>query len=237
MLLRCVLLAMLMICAPGFACAQSITFNTEEWYPYSYTDEEGHLMGTAVEIVRAVVEKVGMNPIIAVNSRTRSYNRALSRDGNCVFPSPMVGKHRTRFKWISPIETNRWVIYKRKGKAISAQNMTDLKDKKLGGFIGSTVTSYIRSLGHDIKLLPRDEDGLGKLDDGTIDLWATTEFIALTLSKTQGVEIEEVLGVRDNILGIACNLGIDVAMLAKLQSALDEINSSEEGNQIRQSKF
>ena len=71
MALARILLSIFLVSAFGVANAQSIIFNTEEWYPYSYTDEDGTLKGTAVDVVKAVIEEMDMNPVIAVNSRAR----------------------------------------------------------------------------------------------------------------------------------------------------------------------
>ena len=86
-------------------------------------------------------------------------------------------------------------------------------------------------------LLPRNGDGLENLVSGKIDLWATTEFAARTLSKKVGVKIDEVLEVRENILGIACNKNISDEAIVKMQEALDGVNASGTGDRIRRSKF
>ncbi|NKD76549.1 transporter substrate-binding domain-containing protein [Haematospirillum sp. H1815] len=220
----------------GGVQAQTFVFNTEEWYPYSYSSR-GTFVGTATEIVRLMAENAGIAYTIAVHPRARSYSMTTSKNFNCSFPVPLSDEYSKRLKWIAPIEMNRWVVYKKKDSTLALQNLGDLKGKTIGGYVGGSVSAYVKSLGLKVNYETVDDANPRKLEEGSIDVWATTEFSALTLARKAGVEIEEAFEIEKNIMGIACNNNIDDLTIDRLQQSLNALNNSGEADAIRRSKF
>ncbi|AMW34767.1 transporter substrate-binding domain-containing protein [Haematospirillum jordaniae] len=228
--------ALALLVAPGVAAAQTLTFNTEEWFPYNYA-KDGKVAGTATQIVERAAQAAQVPYTIALGPWNRAYNTALTQKDNCVYSTTVTDERKPLFKWVTPVETVKWVVYKAKGNALTAASMDDLKGKKIGGYVGDAVANYMKSQGFTVDEAPGDDANPKKLQAGRIDAWATTDISGIKLAKDAGVEIEKVIDIRENVMGLACNKEIDDATIAKLQAALDTLNSSGEAEKIRQSKF
>ncbi|NKD76785.1 transporter substrate-binding domain-containing protein [Haematospirillum sp. H1815] len=213
-----------------------LTLNTEEWYPFSYTKEHKS-SGTAVEIVRLIMKQAGISYQIVNGPWNRSYNTALVKPENCVFPTQITKDRKPLFKWVSPIETNRWVVYRKKGSPLQAKTLDDLKGKIIGGYIGDAIAVHLKGRGFSVEEATADHFNVKKLESGKIDAWATTQISGMKLAKDGGLEIEQVLEIRENTLALACNRTLDDALVSKLQAALDALEASGEAEKIRQSKF
>lgn len=235
-MLKRFLLALVLAALPCTVSAESLTFNTEDWFPYNH-DIGGKVAGTSTEILEKVAKAAGVKYQIVLGPWNRSYNTALNQPGNCVYSTTLTEERKPLFQWIKPLESVKWVVYKVKGSPLTASSLEDLKGKTIGGYVGDAVANYMKSQGFKVDEAPGDAANPKKLQAGRIDAWATTDISGIQLSKDAGIEVEHVVDIRENILGVACNKGIDGAVIAKLQKALDGLNASGEADKIRQSKF
>lgn len=235
---HCLFAAFALLILPNTAAAGpwSLTLNTEEWYPFSYTQDH-KATGTAVEIIRLVLKEAGIGYQIVTGPWNRSYNTALVKPDNCVFPTQVTEDRKPLFKWIGPVERNRWVVYKTKDSPLTASTMDDLKDKLIGGYIGDAVAVYLKQQSFRVEEATADHLNVKKLRSGKIDAWATTQLSGIKLAKDAGLDIEQVVEIRENTLALACNRAVDDAIIARMQHALDALEASGEAEKIRQSKF
>lgn len=235
-MLKRLLPALVLAVTPGVASAQTLTFNTEDWFPYNYA-KDGKVVGTATEIVEKAAQDAKVPYTIALGPWNRAYNTALTQKDNCVYSTTVTDERKPLFKWVTPVETVKWVVYKAKGNALTATSLEELKGKKIGGYIGDAVANYLKSQGFVVDEAPGDDANPKKLQAGRIDAWATTDISGTKLAKDAGVDIEKVIDIRENVMGLACNKDVDDATIASLQTALDALNASGEAEKIRKSKF
>lgn len=235
---HCLFAAFALLILPDTAAARpwTLTLNTEEWYPFSYTQHH-KATGTAVEIIRLVLKEAGINYQIVTGPWNRSYSAALMKPDNCAFPTQVTEDRKPLFKWVGPVETNRWVVYKTKGSPLAANTLDDLKNKVIGGYNGDAVVVYLKQKGFRVEEATTDHLNIKKLQSGKIDAWATTQLSGTKLARDAGLDIEQVVEIRENALALACNRAVDDAIIARLQHALDALEASGEAAKIRQSKF
>lgn len=223
---------------PGTAMAQGQTliFNTEEWFPYNYAKGDG-VVGTATELVKRIASKAGIPYTITLGPWNRSYNNALTLPNHCVYSTNITEERRPLFKWVAPIENARWVVYKKKGSLIEAKSLEDLRNRVFGGYLGDAIATYLKNNDFKVEEAASDHINPRKLEAGRIDVWATYDASGLKLAQDSEVEIELVLPIRDNELGLACNKMVDDNAIMAMQKALNELNASGEADAIRKSKL
>lgn len=230
------LAAVLWISVPQPTTAQMLTFNTEEWFPYNYM-EDGAIAGTSTALVHMISKRAGIKYTMALQPWALSYNNALHLPDHCVFSTNVTRERLPLFKWVKPLENARWVVYKLRTNPLVASSLDDLKDKTFGGYLGDAIAVFLKSQGFKVEEAASDHINPYKLEKGEIDVWATYDSSGLRLAKERGIEIEAILTVRNNELALACNKHIDDAIIAKLQNALDNVNTSGEADEIRRRKF
>lgn len=221
---------------PGNALSRLLTFNTEEWYPYTYIEED-NVTGTTVKIVKLMAKKANVRYAIITGPWSRAYSTAIDKADNCVFPIQITEERRPLFKWVETLEINQWTVYKLKGNPTVAKTLDDLKEKVIGGYTGDAVATYMKDLGFKVDEAPSDRINPKRLLLGKIDVWATTQLSGIRLAHEANVPIEPVINIRKNSLALACNLSVSDEIISDLQEALDQLNTSGKADEIRDSKF
>ncbi|AMW34772.1 amino acid ABC transporter substrate-binding protein [Haematospirillum jordaniae] len=221
---------------PLTATAAPLTFNTEDWFPYNYT-KNGKVVGSSTELIKLIGKNADVEYEIVLGPWNKSYTEALNLPGKCVYTTAVTDERKPLFKWVYPIDTTRLIIYKLKGKPLTASSLDDLKGKKIGSYTDDAAAEFLKSKGFTVDEAPADNVNPKKLVTGRIDAWITTDTSGLKLAKEAGVEVEEVMVAHEHPLGLACNKSVDDAVIAKMQKALDDLIASGEADKIRQSKF
>lgn len=86
-------------CIVGSAAAQSLTVVTEEWPPYNHT-EKGQVAGVVTEVVRATLERAGIDYTINVYPWARAYDMAQNRENVLIYSIFRLPIRERLFKWI-----------------------------------------------------------------------------------------------------------------------------------------
>lgn len=217
------------------ALAVDLVYNTEEWTYYNYV-HEGRITGTSTEVLRLISSAAGVSYEIVLGPWDTSYSAALNDPENCVFSTVLTEERLPRFKWVAPIEKTRLVLFKLKGNPLTASSFEDLKGKKIGSYKESVEVDILR--GHGLKVIeaPVDYVNIGKLRSGQIDAWATGD-VSIRQAQEANVDIEEFFVISENDVGLACHTSTDDALIAKLQTALNEMKDSGELERMWRTKF
>lgn len=81
------------------AYGQSIRVVTEEWPPYSYT-QDGKIIGVVTEIVRETLDRSGLDYTIESYPFARSYSMAQSEKNVLIYSIVRIPSREQQFKWI-----------------------------------------------------------------------------------------------------------------------------------------
>lgn len=236
-----VLLALLVALPAGragmaLAQGQTLIFNTEEWFPYNYA-RGNDVVGTSTELVKRMATKARIAHTITLSPWNRAYNNALTLPNHCVYSTNITDERKPLFKWVAPIENARWVIYKLKGSPIQAKTLEDLKGRVFGGYLGDAIAVYLKNMDFKVEEAASDHINPRKLLARRIDVWATYDASGLKLAEDSEVEVELLIPIRDNELGLACNKMVDDSAIAAMQKALADMNASGEADAIRKSRL
>lgn len=94
-----VLTLLLALAVTAQAWAEPITVVTEEWPPYNYS-EAGVAKGVVTEVVRAALDRSGMDYAIDIYPWARSYDMAKSGENVLIYSIFKLPNREKSFKWI-----------------------------------------------------------------------------------------------------------------------------------------
>ncbi len=209
----------------GPALAADITFVTEEYAPFNYS-EGGEIKGIAVEQVRQIAEASGIYYQMEIMPWARALMLAERQAGHCVFTTGHTPERHAKFRWVEPLLRDQMVMIKRKGSPIVATTLEQARAFRIGSQRGDIGFDVLKQLGFtDIDLASDIEITLGKLRSGRIDLMPTS---VKTYDKliADGQPIERAMLMDGQVYGIACNRSVPEETIRALQQALDALVTS-----------
>ena len=81
------------------AAAEPLRVVTEDWPPYNYT-EDGKVVGLATEMVRAILDRAGVEYTLECLPWARAYGLALNDPNVLIYSILKVGDREPLFKWV-----------------------------------------------------------------------------------------------------------------------------------------
>ena len=217
------------ICTAAFASIAttsiadtSLTLLTEEYPPYNYT-ENGEIVGSATELVQEAMAAAGVSYTIESLPWARAFSTAQKQPETCVFTTNITDKRRPLFKWISPLLANQMVLVARADNPVSISSLEDARSYSIGTYKDDVAETHMKDAGMNIVSTSKEELNIKKLKAGRIDLWVT---FRERLSLLNDPELVEVFMVDETVAGVACNLSVDDATIARIQGSRDTLIAS-----------
>jgi len=110
------------------------------------------------------------------------------------------------------------------GSALRLDSLEQARQYRIGAYKDDAVSQHLESKGFAPLNSLRDQENVGKLLKGQIDLWATTDPVGPYLAKQEGVSgLTTVLRFNDAQLFLALNRQTPDEVVKRLQGALDEM--------------
>lgn len=159
--------------------AEELSFNTQEFAPFSYTID-GNVSGSGVEIVQAVCNEAQLDCPIQILpwSRAQAWVKMGKNDG--IF---YVGKNEKRERWLTftpPILVTEYGFFAQTDSGLKFESIKDLQGKHVAVYGPSNTANSLEKLRRqliDQKLTPfeieervNDEWGFLKLSVGRVDM-------------------------------------------------------------------
>ena len=118
---------------PTFVQAEEILALTEEWPPYTYT-EDGKIMGVGTDIVQATLDKADIKASFKLYPWARSYKLASEGENILIYTIMKTAEREELFKWIGPILPPAEIfMFKLKTRDdIVIETLEDAKQYKIG---------------------------------------------------------------------------------------------------------
>lgn len=207
------------------ARAGEITFVTEEYAPFNYSDN-GTIKGIAVEQVHQIAVAAGLSYRIEIMPWARAVVLAERRRDHCVFTTGHNRARDKRFRWVEPLLKDQMVMVKLKGSDVAATAPSDIHKLRVGAQRGDFAVEALREHGFlNIDLAADISVSLGKLKSGRIDLMPTSVKSYEKMLK-DGQPVEKAMLLDGQIYGIACHTSMPPETIEAMQKALDELIAS-----------
>lgn len=211
----------------------SVVLLTENFPPYNMAingknfAQEDSIDGIAVDIVKEMFKRAGVQYSLTLRFPwDRIYKLALEKPGYGVFVTARLPERESQFKWVGPIGPDDWVLLAKADSKITLNNLDEAKKYRVGAYKGDAMANYLTERGFEPVLALRDQENAGKLQEGSIDLWASGDPAGRYLAKQVGVTgLKTVLRFNSDQLFLALNRETPDAVVQKLQAALDKMRA------------
>lgn len=114
-------------------CAGQLTILTEDSPPVNFIGPSGELEGLSVDIVRKIMERLGIKTQIRVLPWARAYKIVSGRPDTMLFSTTRTSQREHLFKWAGPLAKHEWVFIAGKKSGISIASLEDAKAVPLIG--------------------------------------------------------------------------------------------------------
>ncbi len=192
--------------------------------------QDGKLTGGAVEVVREVMRRIGLESDIQVIPWARSYDALLHDPDVVLFSTALTEERQDLFQWVGPILRADWVLLARKGEGHLISSLEDAKRvSKIGTYISDVRDKYLVELG--FTNLERCTDmviNYRKLARGRLDLVAAADLGMDWVSEEAGLEageLEIALSFYQIDAYIAFSKKTDAAIVELWRDALDSMKT------------
>lgn len=115
------------------AYATDIKVVTEEWPPYTYS-ENGEIKGVVTEIVRATLDRSGLDYTIDVYPWARAYSMAQQGENVLIYSIFRLPSREREFKWIDidGLSVNMYLFRPKYRKDINLTSLEEAKEYRIG---------------------------------------------------------------------------------------------------------
>ena len=221
---------LMVFCVNAVVQLSQLTYLTEEYPPYNFTD--GHqLQGVAVDLLVAASAQVDQ-PVLASQIQvlpwSRAYGHAQHATNTVLFSTTRTAARESLFQWVGPIASIRIVLIARKIDAISLSGVEDMKAYRIGVIREDIGEALLQDLGLSDNLVDvGNADSLAKmLERGRIQLWAYEESVARWFCKQSQVnfnQFEVVYVLKEAELFYALSPNVDTEVVQSLQQGIDQL--------------
>ena len=206
---------------------EKLTILTENLPPLNYV-ENGTLVGSSVEIVKEIQQRIGSTEPIEVYPWARAYKMALEEENVILFGMTYTEDRSNLFKWVGPLATKRDILLARKDDSFSITSLEDAKKVERIGTLRDDVRGKLLEKKGFTNLEPVSDEqkNAQKLALGRIDLWAYKKpgfRTVCTLAQVDPDQFVEVAHLKKSELKIAFSKKTSDTIVARWQSAFDDM--------------
>jgi len=208
-----------------------IVLLTENFPPFNMAADgknyaaDRNISGINAEIVREMFKRAGISYELTLRFPwERIYNQVLDHPNQGLFSTTYTPEREPLFKWVGPLASTGWVLLAPAGSPLRLSSLDQAKQYRIGAYKDDAVSQHLESKGFEPLNSLRDQENVGKLLKGQIDMWATTDPVGPYLAKQEGVSgLTTVLRFNDAQLFLALNKDTPDEVVSRLQQALNQM--------------
>ena len=118
---------------------------TEVLHPYQYENQYGQPSGFSLEVIKELLNRLGVNPKIEFYPWSRSYQIAQSRKNVLIFSLTRTTQREGLFHWIGKLTNEEYYFFKLKNNNFKALNINDLKSYTIIVNKDSSMNDFLKS--------------------------------------------------------------------------------------------
>lgn len=225
-----------------------IKIYTENYPPLNY-QKNGKLVGYSVELIEAILEKLGSKRTtddIELLPWARAYKIVQSQKNTCLFTVTYSPQRENLFKWVGPILLGSNAIVAKKSREISIDSIDDIKKYSIAATLNDIGEQKLIDKGIDKSFIQRvsgeeaPEKILLRLDKERVDLWSVGGLSYRRIAKEYGYNpnsLEIVYTLEQSLSYIVFNKDTSDSIVKKFQAALDTIKEEGTLKQLHKKYF
>jgi len=229
-------LAVMMILSAESLSALEIKVVTENIPPLNY-EENGKIVGISTEIVRAVLEKAGIEVNITVYPWARAYNMSSEQENVLIYSIAKTPEREKLFKWIGPLYPYTESLFKlKKRKDIAVHSLDDAKKYKIGVVREYAVHQMLRSQGFidgkNLDAVSAQELNIKKLFKERVDMIVGSSLDLSWRMRTQAdlppfEDLEQAFELKEIFTEIYMAFGVKTSdeVVGQIRTAFDQLKA------------
>jgi len=202
---------------------------TEDYPPFNFVTNDGEVTGQSTEIVRAIMNEVGVDSTIEVLPLAEALELVEKGPGVVLYSLNRTPERADLFKWVGPIGVYEQAFYARADQELNFTELDDAKKlDKIAVYEGDAGAQYLQDQGFkNLVVSPTDVEALQLLANGEVDLWlGNSEGLAIVAAEA-GVDSTELIKVPAVViqanLFIAFSKDVEDEVVQAWQDAFDRL--------------
>lgn len=205
-----------------------LLLTTESYPPLNFLAEDGTtIRGIVPDKVREIMHRTHTTYQMDLMAWNRALELARTRSDTCVFSAARTPEREALFKWVGPLSSGEWVLLGTPDKQGKLNNLEQAKDASIGSYLGDAAGRYLSDKGYNVVFSYNDDITLKNLLAGRLDYWVANKRGAIKRiaeSNATG-RIVPLLSFRTVQFYLACNVGVDDALISSMRAALNGMTS------------
>ncbi len=173
---------------------QNLQIITEEYPPISFTNKDGEVDGLAVEVVKEIMRRLGLNQKIRVLPWARAYKEAIEGPNFVLFSVGRTPKRESLFNWSGSIFEMKSSFYAKKGSEVKISTLNDARKlASIGTYRNSYDEQFLRVKGFkNLDSVNNNVLNMKKLMAGRLEVVTATNISISSMLKRAGYSIDNV---------------------------------------------
>ena len=173
---------------------QNLQIITEEYPPISFTNKDGEVDGLAVDVVKEIMRRLGINQKIRVLPWARSYKEAIEGPNFVLFSVGRTRQRESLFNWAGSIFEMKSSFYAKKGSEIKISTLNDARKlASIGTYRDSYDEQFLRGKGFkNLDSANNNVLNMKKLMAGRLEVVTATNISISSMLKRAGYSIDDV---------------------------------------------
>lgn len=209
--------------------ARQLRIMAENSAPVNFV-KDGKWQGATAEVVMEIMRRLGLPNTIEEMPWARGYKMALEQPDIVLFSMARTPEREKRFHWVGPVSVFRSDFYARKDSNLVIRSLDDARQVgRIGTYRDDVREDYLAKKGFtNLDSTNSNLSNLRKLIDGRIDLWATSNTEAVSVTEQHDIApsaIRHVYSFQKFVLYIAISKQTSKAVARAWQSQLDAMKA------------
>jgi polar amino acid transport system substrate-binding protein len=210
---------LIFLAARPLAAEEALHLTTEQYAPFNFQNGDD-IAGLGADQVKEIMRRSGIRFDMELLPWSRAIGLAREKPMTCVFTTAHTVDRDSHFKWVEPLLVERTLLIRAAGSGVEPADVAAATAYRTGTQTGDYTVELLRNAGFTQIDLARDLDlTLKKLLSGRVDLMAVSESFLHRL-QDQGVAVEEVAVLYEQVFSIACSPETPDAIVKRMQKAL-----------------
>lgn len=207
------------------AAAGELRIVTEEMPPYNMT-QNGKVTGLSTEVLRAVLDEVGIQAPIQPMPWARAYDLALNSENVLIYSITRTAQREKLFKWVGTVAPTNWYLYARSDSKLRLTGLEDVRKHQVATVNEDAGEQYLVAkgsvIGKNLQSSSKYELSYEKLKVGRVDLWIANELNAYFIVRQAGDDPSKAIVRILELPDLAPDGGLSMAFSRQTPDALVE---------------
>jgi len=129
--------------------AETLTFYTEEWKPFNFTNDRGEIDGFTTAIVKKIAENLETKTATVLLPWSRALDAAQQAKNRVIYSVYRIPERENLFKWVGPIYQVDTMLWGLKSKAFPINSIEDAKKYRISVQADSAYAIALEKKGFD----------------------------------------------------------------------------------------